>query len=486
MKLLTLVCLMLVVFAQTAIGSSIAGDSVVYIGCERADGTKTFGTGVIVNDDGSFITARHVVSDATSCKASLRSASFMPQKNVQITKQSIHFDAAYMSFITPVEKAFSPVCVRKLDVEMKGLPLAVWGFPARGTGEISTRSGVLSTISPDEFGLLETDAMTAQQMSGGPVSISKEMEIIGIIVGVNLDITATPQSYAILSVDRLIGIFDLTDCSELDRNAREREVFSNVLQSWGDLALDLNSFRIWQETLNNRVGIAMGIIDSMYATGCFRGGADILPPVGVDRSQYSVSKIRNRLSEFDRTLLDASSQECQKLLVLNDEINKEALLLLEGNRNVLEAYLDGMKNFPRMLQKSILSTNGSSRVSRVILQLRMDSMKKAEENLHIEIKSIDGRVLSKASIGNQENWESNSLHSIELELENRVKLENLILGSVSIANKDPRGVYINENLDFFISVSIVDDTGVRFTIMPFSTALSSHRLSGKAEFRLVL
>jgi S1-C subfamily serine protease len=204
------------------IGTAFAQDaeSTVYIKCDGPDGKTSRGSGVIVSEDGRVLTAKHVAPSADyKCRGVLGTAAEEPTRTLLRRKSSPDYDALLLYFVPKPGEKFRPVYVVELDPELQGRAIAAYGFPATGTGEVSVRTGTISTTTPNEAGMIETDALTTRGMSGGPVFLKDTpggRALVGIVAGANFDPGAGNEAdFAVLAVELLRDDFDLLTIEDL-------------------------------------------------------------------------------------------------------------------------------------------------------------------------------------------------------------------------------------------------------------------------------
>ncbi len=221
--------------------AEIQEDSIVFIQCSKGD-SKTQGTGVIVGGSGEILTAKHLVPEGYSCFASLGNSSILPNRALVRRRASTTYDAALLALVPSRDEKFAPVRYVDLRQYPRGASIDAFGYPDGHKGPPSIRKGEISTQTADDYGFIETTALTATGMSGGPVFMSGEGAIIGIIAGAKFDkITAAPSSYGVLDASLIsneLGLKLKSDESKADymsRGARD-------LQK-GDRALSVENWR---------------------------------------------------------------------------------------------------------------------------------------------------------------------------------------------------------------------------------------------------
>jgi hypothetical protein len=171
-------------------------ETIVYIECS-AGGEVSRGSGVIVSPEGHVLTAGHVVPDGASCQGSVGVADPNLAARLIVQPTLVAVDAALLRFARPGEYPFASYC----PVETSALrrEIVVAGFPGRSeTGAISYRQGILSTVTPNARGLLETDGQTVAGMSGGPVYSKNMAGFLGIVAGADFAPDGTVSFYGIV------------------------------------------------------------------------------------------------------------------------------------------------------------------------------------------------------------------------------------------------------------------------------------------------
>jgi Trypsin-like peptidase domain len=184
-------------------------NTIVYIQCSHEEpGGKNVtvtGSGVVVSADGLVLTARHVVrpenvTSPVSCRGSVGIADSGSTKLMIVQPiPALNVDVALLRFPSASGLEFVSHC--SLENWMVYREILVAGFPnATGTGVPSFRAGVLSTVTNDSAGVLETDGPTVTGMSGGPVFSQSLGLLVGIVIGAEFDAIGMVKYYGILPV----------------------------------------------------------------------------------------------------------------------------------------------------------------------------------------------------------------------------------------------------------------------------------------------
>lgn len=183
-------------------------DKIVYIECKK-DGKTSYGSGVVVSADGHVLTARHVVPENSECAGAIGVADRYDLKLLNLQPQDAPgFDAKLLRFAQTHDYSFAEYCpYNQLDVRKK---IFVAGFPGKTeTGAPSYREGILSTISLNSNGVIETDSQTVGGMSGGPVFSQNLNGIVGIVSGAKFAANGAISYYGILPVSSFAAAFNL-------------------------------------------------------------------------------------------------------------------------------------------------------------------------------------------------------------------------------------------------------------------------------------
>ena len=188
-------------------------NAVVFIECSEPGKPTRKGSGVFISDNGHVLTAKHVVlgesntiSDKLVCEGSVEHA-HKAKSQLSIKDVSNRYDAAILKFPEAGQK-FVQYC--KPTTEHVGKDLLATGFPRNSqTGRLSPRKGILSSNEPTFNGKLETDAATTTGLSGGPVVLSENGALVGIVMGASIDkVTGYPSDYGVLAAYLLKNEFE--------------------------------------------------------------------------------------------------------------------------------------------------------------------------------------------------------------------------------------------------------------------------------------
>lgn len=191
-------------------------DTVVYIECTAPDGRLHVGSGVLVSAEGHVLTALHVAPSGSECFGYPGVADSRNAKPLNEAPERVsgNFDVALLKFAEEDEYPFLMFC--PLDARMIRKPIFAAGFP-NGTEshKPSFRAGIMSTTEMTRDGIIETDSLLAQGMSGGPILADDEKSLIGIVSGAKFDALGEPAYYGITPIARITSqTFRLTENPE--------------------------------------------------------------------------------------------------------------------------------------------------------------------------------------------------------------------------------------------------------------------------------
>lgn len=135
-------------------------DLVVYIECTKEGQPTSRGSGVLVSEKGHVLTAEHVVPEGYNCRGVQGNPTRPTRALIKDPRLMQGIDAAMLRFIPDEGEKFPNAKFCKLDDTLKGKPIKARGFH-KMSHEPSVRQGVISTIHPNEKGIIETDGLTA-------------------------------------------------------------------------------------------------------------------------------------------------------------------------------------------------------------------------------------------------------------------------------------------------------------------------------------
>ncbi len=185
---------------------------IVYIECKSPNGqTTSKGTGVLVSGDGAVLTAKHVAPVGYACLGGIGTAATTPTRKLNRDPRQAPVDAMLLRFVQTGGEVFPFVRYRKLEASLRGKPISAYGFPGTGVGDVFQTDGTIAQTNIDDRGIFGTSALQSSGMSGGPVVLKEDGNLIGIIVGANFDpTTGAPASYGVLASSLVASVFDLT------------------------------------------------------------------------------------------------------------------------------------------------------------------------------------------------------------------------------------------------------------------------------------
>ncbi|TCM85044.1 S1 family peptidase [Rhodovulum steppense] len=190
-----------VVGVAGALRADPVADTVVYIECTDPEGRKRVGSGVLVSAEGHVLTARHVAPAGSQCRglpgvADPNNARVMVLQPERVPGE---YDVALLKFAETQVYPFLRYC--RLDERMIRKRIFAAGFP-NGTRSFrpSFRAGILSTTETTPEGVIETDSLLAQGMSGGPILAEDETSLIGIVSGVEISAIGEPDYYGMTPI----------------------------------------------------------------------------------------------------------------------------------------------------------------------------------------------------------------------------------------------------------------------------------------------
>lgn len=188
------------------LAQDISRNSVIYVSC-TLDGKNVTGSGVVIDERGILLTARHVVmGPGATCRGSRGTSAIDPSRILTVRRISQHHDAALLAFTPDQDEVFKPIPYTRLVPGMPRIGLVVHGFPSGHRGEPVQNVGSIGTLVPDARGTIRSDTLTSEGMSGGPVVL--DGKLVGIVVGADFSpLTAAPTNYAVLAIQELADEF---------------------------------------------------------------------------------------------------------------------------------------------------------------------------------------------------------------------------------------------------------------------------------------
>ncbi|TCP41876.1 S1 family peptidase [Rhodovulum marinum] len=179
-------------------------DTVIYIECTDRDGKLRVGSGVLVSEKGHVLTAEHVAPPGSNCVGAQGVADSRNAEPLIRAPERVpgSFDVALLQFARTATRPFLKFC--PLDDGMIRKRIFAAGFP-NGTESFnpSFRSGIMSTTRMTSDGIIETDSLLTQGMSGGPILADDEKTLIGIVSGAKFDDLGEPAYYGITPIARI-------------------------------------------------------------------------------------------------------------------------------------------------------------------------------------------------------------------------------------------------------------------------------------------
>lgn len=195
----------------TVVHAQGVSDLVVYIECTQEGKPTMRGSGVLVSEKGHVLTAGHVVPEGYKCRGVQGNPTLPTRGLIKDPRSMQGIDAVMLRFTPDEEERFPSAKFCKLDDTLKGKPIKARGFHQM-SHELSVRQGVISTIHPNDKGIIETDGLTAHGMSGDPVMLDDGSNLIGITAGAKFDIgTAHPIYFGVLAAEVIADTFRLVE-----------------------------------------------------------------------------------------------------------------------------------------------------------------------------------------------------------------------------------------------------------------------------------
>jgi|GEM_PF-6119773 len=185
---------------------------VVLIECTLASGSTSQGSGVLVSSNGHVLTARHVAPDKSKCTGRIGNKTLPPRDliwPVEDRALSPDIDGRLLSFAPSADETFDYATYCPVASQPVSTPLTARGFHRVSVSRPSATTGVLSSVTMNYDGFVETDTMVGPGKSGGPVFLGDTTTIIGIVAGAQFDATGIVTNYSILAVDALFPSFPM-------------------------------------------------------------------------------------------------------------------------------------------------------------------------------------------------------------------------------------------------------------------------------------
>ncbi|HDR27369.1 S1 family peptidase, partial [Rhodovulum sp.] len=165
------------------------------------EGRKRVGSGVLVSAEGHVLTARHVAPAGSQCRGSPGVADPNNARVMVLQSERVpgEYDMALLKFAETQVYPFLRYC--RLDERMIRKRIVAAGFPNGARSfRPSFRAGILSTTETTPEGVIETDSLLAQGMSGGPILAEDETSLIGIVSGVEISAISEPDYYGMTPI----------------------------------------------------------------------------------------------------------------------------------------------------------------------------------------------------------------------------------------------------------------------------------------------
>lgn len=198
------VMIFFLVLSHAAMAQGFSQASFVYIECyDSSNARVSRGSGVLVSSDGRVLTAKHVIKGDSTCRASLGTGATTPSRLLTPGRASSAYDAMIVKLVPNPGEVFQAVRYARIAT-LQRKSITAYGVPIDDTGQVSVRTGIISTTVTDGSGHIQTDALTARGMSGGPVVLEETGALVGIVVGADLDVTnGLPTNYAVLAAQEV-------------------------------------------------------------------------------------------------------------------------------------------------------------------------------------------------------------------------------------------------------------------------------------------
>ena len=169
-----------------------------------------------MSPEGIVLTAKHVMPAGSHCAGEIGRPS--PSPSFLLTPdphQWANWDVIALRLAKEQGRVFPFVRYHKITTELKGKPILARGIKDEGT-EIAVSPGWISTVDIDSRGMIGTNALSSSGMSGGPVVLSDDGSLIGIVAGADFDKkTGAPASYGVLAVQLVAPDLDLAEAASV-------------------------------------------------------------------------------------------------------------------------------------------------------------------------------------------------------------------------------------------------------------------------------
>jgi len=278
-------------------------ETVVFIECSTDDGSLSKGSGVLVSGQGHVLTARHVVPEGSTCRASVGNNSLQLrgiQPSFAAQQMDEDFDAILLEFGTSEGESFEFAQVCPVTEALKGRDLIAKGFHANSFGGPSSTDGILSSSQIDFGGMIETTAMTVNGKSGGPVFLKDTGIIVGIVAGAEFTPLGIVSTYRVLSINAVLRDLDMLSIAQSCGGtgpSGDGDTGPTVQNQWmghGDLQLakdeiERGTSRLLRESYNAALG------DFELA---FEKGSQFIAPLGRGHAYRGQDLLEQAIGEY--------------------------------------------------------------------------------------------------------------------------------------------------------------------------------------------
>lgn len=227
-------------------------EAVVHLHCTSAQGLPdSYGTGVVVSEQGHVVTADHVAPAGYTCEGAISNGSIAHRGLTRVPYRT-GVDALLLRFTASPDETFKYLQVCELKPDFQGRDILATGYV--DSPQPSIRSGVISTTDPDEYGVIQTDVMTARGMSGGAVTLKGTSDLVGIVSGAKFDSgTGQPLLFGVVAVEFFADSFRLEASAACGKTGQTQPVpapiaVNNVKAERGGIAIHGNVDRSKIET----------------------------------------------------------------------------------------------------------------------------------------------------------------------------------------------------------------------------------------------